>query len=412
MSWSALQAELAKKKAALVGGNGAGGGGKYVRRGDISAGANAAAQPPPSSSSSVPSSSALSSSSSSSSGGSFGSGIDSSLRPAGKSDRAPGEDRPSSSLDADKDKKADEKADDTGDAGAGGGPPPAKRRRIEEASDGKEQEEPDAKSTGQQNRSRSGSKERPPASSSAGAGGDLFRKDDKAEKEKRKEKEKEKEKEKRTMAFDALKYKPSALVIAGFPNTVKVPASSSSSSSSSSQQQQEEDSTTTKEIPVGTEPDEHKFCYKWIRGTLNEWEDELLRTRPFPDADIETASEDGRMWTQSCEYIAPLLKRLKDRSLDEDVRKLVVEIAGDCLAREYAAAGDAYVRLAIGNARWPIGVTAVGLHERAAREKVYEGKQAHVMHNEESRKYVTILKRLITFSQRRYPTVPSKMVMS
>jgi len=38
--------------------------------------------------------------------------------------------------------------------------------------------------------------------------------------------------------------------------------------------------------------------------------------------------------------------------------------------------------------------------------------QAHVMHNEESRKYVTIIKRLMTWCQTRYPSVPSKSVYS
>jgi len=66
-------------------------------------------------------------------------------------------------------------------------------------------------------------------------------------------------------------------------------------------------------------------------------------------------------------------------------------------------AGDAYIRLAIGNAAWPIGVSAVGLHERAAREKVGEGKSAHVMNDEAQRKYVTTIKRLISFAQRAYP---------
>ena len=75
-------------------------------------------------------------------------------------------------------------------------------------------------------------------------------------------------------------------------------------------------------------------------------------------------------------------------------------------------AGDAYIRMAIGNAAWPIGVTAVGLHMRAAREKVGEGKQAHVMNDESQRKYITTLKRLVSFAQRKYPSDPSRMLTS
>jgi len=68
--------------------------------------------------------------------------------------------------------------------------------------------------------------------------------------------------------------------------------------------------------------------------------------------------------------------------------------------------------MAIGNSAWPIGVSAVGLHERAAREKVGEGVQAHVMNDEAQRKYITTMKRLISFAQGRYPSDPSRMMTS
>jgi pre-mRNA-splicing factor 18 len=38
--------------------------------------------------------------------------------------------------------------------------------------------------------------------------------------------------------------------------------------------------------------------------------------------------------------------------------------------RSYQKANDAYLRMSIGNAAWPIGVTSVGIHERSAREKI------------------------------------------
>jgi Prp18 domain/pre-mRNA processing factor 4 (PRP4) like len=395
-SWASLQAELAKKKATLSSAAATAGAGssqgqqqsKYVRRGDLLAGSSLSA---PTASSVTPSSvvaaaPAVPSSAPSDRQVSTSSQIDveANLRAAGQPVRLFGEDDVQRAERARRLALAGERKpaeEDTDSA-----PPAAKRRKIEEASDAKE----DDTKTGQSSRSRSGSKERMPSE---------------AKKDEGKKKE-----ERRTRAYDALKYKPKALVIAGFPNTVKPPAPASSSSSSAGAGLPSEADAAT-EIQVGTEPDEHKFCYKWIRGTLNEWEDEL-KSRPGVESSSAKGRDDEAMWKQSCDYVAPLLKRLKERTLDEDIRKLVVEIAGNCLAREYAAAGDAYVRLAIGNARWPIGVTAVGLHERASREKVYEGKQSHVMHNEESRKFVTILKRLITTSQRMYPTAPSKMLLS
>ena len=81
-----------------------------------------------------------------------------------------------------------------------------------------------------------------------------------------------------------------------------------------------------------------------------------------------------------------------------------------CRGRDYLAAFDKYIKLAIGNAPWPIGVTMVGIHERSAREKIHTNSVAHIMNDETTRKYLQSVKRLMTFSQRKYPALPSKSV--
>lgn len=66
-------------------------------------------------------------------------------------------------------------------------------------------------------------------------------------------------------------------------------------------------------------------------------------------------------------------------------------------------------QLAIGNAPWPVGVTMVGIHARAGREKIETNKIAHVMNDECMRKYLTVgIKRLISFAQRRFPPVDAQ----
>jgi len=47
----------------------------------------------------------------------------------------------------------------------------------------------------------------------------------------------------------------------------------------------------------------------------------------------------------------------------------------------------------------------VGIHERSAREKLHEGdsKQAHIMSDEITRKYIQSIKRCLTFAQVRWP---------
>ena len=69
--------------------------------------------------------------------------------------------------------------------------------------------------------------------------------------------------------------------------------------------------------------------------------------------------------------------------------------------------------VAIGRAAWPIGVTMVGIHARSGREKIETGKVAHAMNSELQRKYLTSIKRLMTFCQKQRDDVaPSKKVIN
>jgi pre-mRNA-splicing factor 18 len=121
---------------------------------------------------------------------------------------------------------------------------------------------------------------------------------------------------------------------------------------------------------------------------------------------------------QTAEYLKPLHRRLKRRTLDAELvagLSLFVDAAD---GRNYLAAADVYTRLAIGNAPWPIGVTSVGIHERKAREKISNvaggggggGGAAHIMNDEATRKYLQALKRVLTFLQRARPADPSRCV--
>ena len=82
----------------------------------------------------------------------------------------------------------------------------------------------------------------------------------------------------------------------------------------------------------------------------------------------------------------------------------VLEIVHAAQERRYVDANDAYLRLSIGKAAWPIGVTMVGIHERSAREKLHESDNtAHIMSDETTRKYLQSIKRCLSFAQTRWP---------
>ena len=96
--------------------------------------------------------------------------------------------------------------------------------------------------------------------------------------------------------------------------------------------------------------------------------------------DAERQSREGRLettvHTQCQEHLRPFFKMLRNNALPEDVLASLTTICAFLQQREYIKANDAYLRLAIGNAPWPIGVTAVGIHERSAQEKIKSNQVA------------------------------------
>ncbi|KAK4051532.1 hypothetical protein OIV83_002672 [Microbotryomycetes sp. JL201] len=138
--------------------------------------------------------------------------------------------------------------------------------------------------------------------------------------------------------------------------------------------------------------------YHALKRVLREWEQSLAdrpeAVRRSTQGKIAAATQQT-----SAEYLKPLFKSLRKRELEPDVLRNIAEITHYMQKREYLRANDAYLRLSIGNAPWPIGVTMVGIHERAGRERVSTSNIAHALNDETSRKYIQSLKRLLTFAQ-------------
>jgi pre-mRNA-splicing factor 18 len=148
----------------------------------------------------------------------------------------------------------------------------------------------------------------------------------------------------------------------------------------------------------------------YLKRLISEWQEEL-DARP----DLVKRSTQGKLVAatlhQTNDYIQPLFVMLKDRTIPDDILQHVATICELMQQREYVKASDCYYLLSIGNAPWPIGVTMVGIHERSAREKISSSQVAHVLNDERQRKWIQSLKRLMTFSQKRYPPEdPSKCV--
>jgi len=109
--------------------------------------------------------------------------------------------------------------------------------------------------------------------------------------------------------------------------------------------------------------------------------------------------------------IIQLFRKFENGDIDSGVLEPIVEIVKAAQERRYVDANDGYLRLSIGKAAWPIGVTMVGIHERSAREKLHESDKGHVMGDEVTRKFLQSIKRCLSFAQVRWPPEDIRQLM-
>lgn len=158
------------------------------------------------------------------------------------------------------------------------------------------------------------------------------------------------------------------------------------------------------------EDDPPKRVYKFLKGLLKNWESDL-EARPSSVAKSVAGRNESKTLKQCKDYIRPLFKQLKRRRLESGLQAHLVKIVEFAQQGEFVKAHDAYLDVAIGRAAWPIGVTMVGIHARSGRAKIESSNVAHVMNSELQRKYLTSVKRLLSYAQKKRTDVdPSKKV--
>jgi len=163
-------------------------------------------------------------------------------------------------------------------------------------------------------------------------------------------------------------------------------------------------------LPEKVPPDgtpEHKFVYRQLASyftlLLSEWSIALSQ-RDAAVKESSTGKAAYNSYTVVVRDLTPLFRRFEKADLEPGLLEPICEVVRHAQHRRYVAANDAYLRLSIGKAAWPIGVTMVGIHERSAREKLHESdKQAHILSDEVTRKFLQSIKRCLSFAQTRWP---------
>lgn len=179
---------------------------------------------------------------------------------------------------------------------------------------------------------------------------------------------------------------------------------------------EEKDMKVAETVPPESDTAARKWLFRQLASyftmILHEWEIALLKEqRESGTADSVAARQAYSAMVQCKQTMTPLFRKFEKADLDDSVLKSVVEIVRAAQERRYVDANDEYLRLSIGKAAWPIGVTMVGIHERSAREKLHNGERGHVMGDEVTRKYLQSIKRCLTFAQVRWPPEDVRQLM-
>lgn len=165
-------------------------------------------------------------------------------------------------------------------------------------------------------------------------------------------------------------------------------------------------------VPPKDDVEARKYLYRQLASyftmVLSEWQNALAREEK---RDTFASKAAINAMIQAKENMTPLFRKFEKGDLEESILEPVVEIVKAAQERRYVDANDGYLRLSIGKAAWPIGVTMVGIHERSAREKIGEENKGHVMGDEVTRKFLQSIKRCLSFAQVRWPPTDVRQLM-
>lgn len=109
--------------------------------------------------------------------------------------------------------------------------------------------------------------------------------------------------------------------------------------------------------------------YKFFKRLLKEWY-AVVSNEDGSARKTQASIKELFAFNQCVNAMEPLFKMLMEGGLPEDIFIHISIIVDKLKERKYIEADEEYLRMAIGNAPWPMGVTNVGIHDRVAREKI------------------------------------------
>lgn len=129
-----------------------------------------------------------------------------------------------------------------------------------------------------------------------------------------------------------------------------------------------------------------ELCMKvnrYIKTILKKWE----------------AESDDPIIIETKKSLFPILVKLRKNLIETNQLISILTIFYYLQRKEYLKSNESYMKLSIGNTAWPIGLINVSIHSRTAQVKM-EQSGANIMIDEITRKWITSIKRLITFMEK------------
>ena len=151
--------------------------------------------------------------------------------------------------------------------------------------------------------------------------------------------------------------------------------------------------------------------YNWFYLIFDEWEKYIKENLQKKNSSALEISKDLEKYQLCFQNIKPLLSNLKTQKVTQVILDKLFQIMVFAEDKDFIRAHDSYIELSIGNAPWPMGVTMVGIHERSGRSRISTSQVAYILNDEVTKKYLQSVKRVLSFLQKRYPKVPSELVL-
>eukprot|EP00388_Colpodella_angusta_P003822 GDKJ01013182.1.p1 GENE.GDKJ01013182.1~~GDKJ01013182.1.p1 ORF type:complete len:314 (-),score=88.74 GDKJ01013182.1:52-993(-) len=151
-------------------------------------------------------------------------------------------------------------------------------------------------------------------------------------------------------------------------------------------------------------------CFKirdWIEKCTRMRDEEIEKLQSSHDLAKSAAQKDKDIRDMKAQneqtraFLAPLLRLLNKGEVLPSVAEKLSEIVDLCEKEEFLKAQHVYTDLSVGNAPWSLGVTGFGLHERAAQMRISAEQVAHLLNDETVRRYIVMIKRLMTQEKER-----------